>query len=189
MTFIPDLQKVPHGRETSFLDMAPVGGRHGYAAIPPSVTVYTIGWIGDVVESRGETPDECISILLDAYEAGHLFYDGTLGSHTCEVCPPSLPQRGYHHPFAWKGRQTHLYGHKHHLVWHGRSLFVCPALILHYIVDHQYRPPATFIDAVVRGRILTEDDCEFVPVDETGWENLERHMRRWIRGAARPKPF
>jgi hypothetical protein len=182
VTFIPALQQVPHGPTSPFFRMyGPGAGRRGYAAFPRSVTVHTIGWIDSAVESLGETPEECICTLLDAYQAGSIFSDGTFGSHTCGVCPRSLPQKGYYHPFVWKGRQTQLYGHGHYLVRHGRSIFVCPALILHYIVDHQYRPPDAFIDAVIRGRILTEADCEFVPDDETGLERVRRHIRRWLR--------
>ena len=134
--------------------LGPGGDRLGYAGFTPGLTAYAVGWIGDVVESTGETPSMCIGALLDAYEAGYLFSDGTLGSHTCEVCPPTLPQKGYDHPFTWNGRQTTLYGHGHYLVHHGNAIFVTPALVLHYIVNHQYRPPDVFIEAVIKGKIL-----------------------------------
>ncbi|HEY7028710.1 MAG TPA: hypothetical protein VH438_13940 [Gemmatimonadales bacterium] len=189
ITFIADFQTVPQGRDSLFFRMIdPVAIRSGYAAVVPSVTAYAIGWIGDAVASLGDTPDVCISTLLNAYEAHHIFSDETLGSHSCEVCPPTLPQRGYYHPFAWKGRQAKLYGHGHYLVRYGRSLFVSPALILHYIVDHQYRPPEAFIEAVVSGRILTKGDCEFIPDDETRWERLRRYMRRWLPLSAQGAP-
>jgi hypothetical protein len=35
---------------------------------------------------------------------------------------------------------------------------MAPALLPHYILDHGYRPPDEFLDAVAKGRILTEED-------------------------------
>ena len=190
MTFTADLETLPHGPDSLCFQMIdPVRHRRGHVAVPPGVTAYAIGWLGETVESLGETPEACIGTLLDAYVADRIFSDGLMGSHTCEVCPPTLPQRGYYHPFEWNGRQTELYGHGHHLVLHGRALFVCPALILHYIVDHHYRPPEAFIEAVANGVLLSEDDCEFVPEDETRLELLQRHIRRWQRGTVLPRPF
>ena len=159
MTLIPDLQPMMHGPASWFYQaMEPAPVYVGAGTLPSFATLYAIGWLGDRVESRGETPQECIGILLDAYEAGHRFSDGTMGAHTCEVCPPALPPRGVDYPFAWNGRRTTLYGHGHHLILHGDSLFMCPAMILHYIVHHQYRPPEVFLEAVVQGRILTLAD-------------------------------
>ncbi len=154
MAFIPDLE-VLRGPASAFYRISdPLPVWFDLAAAPPTATVYAIGWLGDTVDTRGNTPEECIGRLLQAYEAGHRFSDGLMGSHTCEICPPSVPQHGYHHPFDWNGRRTTLYGHGHHIVLHDHSVFICPALILHYIVDHQYRPPAVFIDAVLRGTFL-----------------------------------
>jgi hypothetical protein len=189
MTFIADFQVVPQGRGSEFFRMRDhLTFREGYAAIARGITAYAIGWLGDAVGSLGDTPEECISTLLDAYGAGHLFSDGSLGSHTCEVCPPALPQRGYYHPFTWNGRQRTLYGHGHYLVRYGTSIFICPALILHYIVDHRYRPPELFIEAVAGGRILTEGDCEFIPDDETRWESVRRTVRRLLRPSTQRAP-
>jgi hypothetical protein len=41
---------------------------------------------------------------------------------------------------------------------------MCPALILHYILDHEYKPPEEFIQAVEQGRFLRPDDLEFSEV-------------------------
>jgi hypothetical protein len=42
-------------------------------------------------------------------------------------------------------------------VEHEGRVYVCPALILHYILDHSYRPPDEFVQAVTQGRFLTRD--------------------------------
>ena len=35
---------------------------------------------------------------------------------------------------------------------------MAPALLLHYILGHQYRPPDEFLEAVTQGRFLSEND-------------------------------
>ena len=35
---------------------------------------------------------------------------------------------------------------------------MCPALILHYILDHGYRPPEEFLRALLQGAFLIGDD-------------------------------
>jgi hypothetical protein len=39
---------------------------------------------------------------------------------------------------------------------------MAPVLILHYILDHGYKPPDDFIEAVIAGKCLSMDDLEFV---------------------------
>lgn len=41
-----------------------------------------------------------------------------------------------------------FYSHRNLIVPDGSDFFVCPEMILHYIEDHQYRPPTRFQDAV-----------------------------------------
>jgi len=167
MTFIPDLQPVKHDSTNwVYPDPDPAPIYVGPGALPPFATLLPIGWLGNRVETRGETPEECIRILLDAYEAGHLFSDGSMGVHTCELCPPISLGSRVSCPVTWNGRQVSLYGHGHYLILHGDSLFICPALILHYILDHQYRPPREFLEAVVKGAILTRADRGLTESDE-----------------------
>jgi hypothetical protein len=51
------------------------------------------------------------------------------GFHTCEIC---LRERG-----------TGNFG-----VPAGRVLYVCPAMIAHYVSAHRYRPPREFLEAM-----------------------------------------
>lgn len=160
MTYYPDMQRVQDGPTDFDFRVVNVDGRLGHPGTPFDARRYAVGWIGNTIESRGETPEDCIRILFDAYEAGHRFRDGMMGAHMCEVCPSTSSRPSPLHPVAWKGRTLKLYGHGHHRVLHGRSLFICPSLILHYIVDHQYLPPAPFIDAVLHGTILVPAKVE-----------------------------
>jgi hypothetical protein len=40
---------------------------------------------------------------------------------------------------------------------------MAPALLLHYILGHQYRPPDEFVTAVIEGRFLVPEDLVFRP--------------------------
>ncbi len=51
----------------------------------------------------------------------------------------------------------------------GSAVYMCPVLILHYILDHKYLPPQEFITATVQGAFLTSNDfvaCPETSVDE-----------------------
>jgi hypothetical protein len=70
----------------------------------------------------------------------------------------------------WKDDSVEVYGHGHHLVRLGSIVYMAPRLVLHYIVEHRYRPPDEFVEAVVSGKFLKRDD---LIVDEAfnpfGW--------------------
>ena len=61
----------------------------------------------------------------------------------------------------WKGREREVVGHGHHLILSGKVVYVCPVLILHYILEHGYAPPEEFIAAVTEGTFVTlENELE-----------------------------
>lgn len=133
-----------------------------------------IGWLGDHVESTGETPESCIDKLARDYENGHVTINGAgMGFHVCELCSEEDhwrfytnlgidedgENRGLNHTelnTKWKGRTIKLYGRGHYLYKHGCIVYVAPALLLHYILVHKYRPPEPFVQAVEMGRLLTD---------------------------------
>ena len=80
--------------------------------------------------------------------------DGTRGWHTCTLCAVEMPK------VEWKGKMVDVPGHGHYLVRYDNAVYMAPALLLHYILDHHYRPPQIFIDAVLNGKFLATDDLE-----------------------------
>src|SRR5262249_18313334 len=114
----------------------------------------------------GKTPPLCLARLVDAHDRGLVFNDYSRGWHSCEVCV-----RADTHPYCevfWGGRTLELYGHGHFIVLANRPLlrrrvaYMFPALLLHYIVDHRYRPPDEFVSAVLDGEFLNEDNLRIV---------------------------
>jgi hypothetical protein len=100
-----------------------------------------------------------------AYESQHVLSDATLGWHDCEICR----HRDQRYPGGiigpvvhWRERDLRLYGHGQYLVRKENVVYMAPALLLHCILDHHYRPPDAFVEAVVVGSFLTADDLRFV---------------------------
>jgi hypothetical protein len=129
--------------------------------LPEGWSLFAVGWLGSSVPKLGQTPDACAEGLARAYDRGDRFTDGTAGWHDCEVCTTHEARYPDGQPgpiVVWRGQARKLYGHGHHLVQHGSSVFMCPVLILHYIIDHGYQPPVGFVTAVTEGRFLTPAD-------------------------------
>ena len=141
----------------------------GQGILPDGLSLFAVGWLGDRIPSKGVTPSECISRLWYAYKPEQILSDGTAGFHNCELCHGDhewYPDGKVGPVIRWGGQQLRLYGHGHLLLRFGQSVNVIPALILHYILDHGYKPPDVFIEAVCQGEFLGTNDLEWVE-DET----------------------
>jgi hypothetical protein len=168
---IPDLQEFPSAYPpTPYGCPLPIlrGGEFGSGLLPAGTVLCAVGWLGDQVPSSGDTREECINRLMLAYE--RILSEGTRGSHGCEICTT----KNQHAPggrigpvIHWRGRALQLYGHGHYLIRSLNVVYMAPALVLHYILEHHYRPPDEFVDAVVVGAFLTPEDLLFVPREAT----------------------
>lgn len=166
--FIPDLQEFPSAHPPTpyrFPLLINRGGEFGSGLLPAGTVLRAVGWLGDQVPSSGDTREECIDGLMLAYEGEKVVSDGTMGSHNCEICTT----KDQHYPggisgpvIHWRGRDLRLGGHGHYLIRSQNVVYMAPALVLHYILDHHYRPPDEFVEAVVVGAFLTLEDLVFV---------------------------
>ena len=103
--------------------------------------------------------------LMLAYESEWIISDASRGWHDCEICKTHeqrYPGGNIGPVVRWRGRDLRLYGHGHYLIRNESVVYIAPALLLHYILDHQYRPPGEFLEAVLIGSFLTLEDLEFV---------------------------
>lgn len=151
MVEFPDLHELPDGHPPS-----PYGNRlpvvkFGEGTLPPGLTVRAIGWIEKPGFPTGAIPDECIRALIDATPQT-IFADGTRGIHHCELCHEMRPS------VRWQRQEIPLVCTGHYLIQNGDIVYMAPALLLHYIIDHEYRPPEEFLKALVDGRFLTQQD-------------------------------
>lgn len=172
--FIPDLHQFPTGHPPSpdasalFITRGALSGR---GALPDGVLLRAIGWLGHTVPRTGDTPPKCIARLVDAHDRGLAFNDHTRGWHSCEICERLSGESHMCHTVPWADRNLQLYGHGHFIVLaksrllRPRVAYMFPALLLHYILGHQYRPPEEFVRAVLVGQFLCEGDLRIVDAE------------------------
>ena len=118
------------------------------------------------MKSKGPVAEDVVDVLLEAYKTKAVFTDGTAGWHDCEICPG--PEAWYSEGqvgpvISWRGQRIRLYGHGHHLLRHGFIVYMAPALILHYILAHGYRPPDEFLEATTGGEFLRPEHLIWEP--------------------------
>ncbi len=133
----------------------------GTGRLPEESTLLPVGWLGDSVPSSGSTDAKVIDRLLTAYREKALFSDGFDGFHDCELCPGPeawYPGGKVGPVVRWRDQEQRLFGHGHYLIRLDERVFMAPALLLHYILDHGYRPPDDFSQAVLSGAFLSPDD-------------------------------
>jgi hypothetical protein len=154
-----DLYRFPEGHPPSPYEH-PVRIRNvGEVYLPAELKLFAIGWIEESDFTTGDVPAEVIEILITEHPT-KIISDGTRGVHTCTLCNVLIPK------LKWKDKQVDVKGYGHYLVRYENSVYMAPALLLHYILDHHYRPPQAFIDAVINGKFLTADDLEIKRSDE-----------------------
>lgn len=109
-----------------------------------------IGWLSiGMPFDRGETSqafrDRLLEFCSDAFVV-HI----ARGFHQCEFC--NRPD--------WYSSQNNIYGEQAHWASIGdgeirvlgkTAVYAAPALVYHYVVEHDYKPPDEFIEAVLSG--------------------------------------
>ena len=146
-----DLYKFPEGHPPSPYDLPVNILNVGDVYLPDDLQLFAVGWIEEAGFTTGAVPDGCIEALIAAYPDKQI-PDGTRGWHTCTLCDEEMPE------VLWKGKTVEVSGYGHYLVHYGEAVYMAPALLLHYIIDHHYCPPQIFIDAVTKGKFLTTND-------------------------------
>jgi hypothetical protein len=148
-----DLYQFPEGHPPSPYDLPVRILNVGDVYLPAGLRLFAVGWIEEPGFTTDSVPEECIEALFTAYP-DKIIPDGTRGWHTCTFCEEDMPE------VEWKGKTIDLMGNGHYLVRYENSVYMAPALLLHYILNHHYRPPQVFIDAVMKGKFLTTGDLE-----------------------------
>jgi hypothetical protein len=147
----PDLHEFPKGHPPSPYGKPLLVVKVGDGVLPEDLTLRAVGWLERPGFPTGSVSKEIIDALVAALRGG-IFSDGYRGIHMCTLCSDAFPAP------KWRRRTIALKGHGHYLLLHERIVYMAPALLLHYILGHQYRPPDEFLEAVAHGRFLTEND-------------------------------
>jgi hypothetical protein len=148
-----DLYRFPEGHPPSPYERPVVVFNVGEVYLPAGLHLLAVGWIEEAGFATGAVPEEFLAALVAAYPA-KVVPDGTRGLHTCTLCHVIMPK------VEWKGKKIDVKGYGHFLIRYEKAVYMAPALVLHYVLDHNYRPPQIFIDAVAEGKFLTTADLE-----------------------------
>lgn len=159
---LPDLHEFPEGSLPS-----PYGLINPVRRLQPGLRLVAVGWLDGPIEfAKGPCDHEVVSKLLSLGEQ-FLIDEGTKGYHACYYCQPedfelederaarSARRRGSH---PWGNRPHSPVSKGHHLIRLGDVVYMCPALLPHYVVAHRYRPPDVFQQAVLTGSFLADGD-------------------------------
>ncbi|WP_217561224.1 hypothetical protein [Streptomyces sp. GbtcB6] len=103
----------------------------------------TVGWLeGDQEFTTGDVSADDLAILADI---GRLKQKKSRGYHYCTICTEKTDRYAESPRF---GTRYQLGSAEIRVVSDDGTLYVAPNLIIHYISDHGYLPPAEFISAV-----------------------------------------
>jgi hypothetical protein len=107
------------------------------------VTLTSIGWLeGDQPYTQGSVSSEVVQKLAAICATQHsIAY--FMGYHECSLCATNKTQ-------SWEGISSSLGNGNFVVRGAGETIYLFPNLILHYIRDHCYAPPAEFCEAVVQ---------------------------------------
>jgi hypothetical protein len=166
---IDDLTKIPENHPPSpYSFPVPLknGEIWGYGILPDKLPIFTIGWLGDFLPEEGEVDPICIDRLWQAFTEKQIIIDGTAGWHDCELCDGKddwYPDEKVGPVVEWRDEKARIRGYGHFLLSSGQKVYMTPTLILHYIIDHGYKPPLEFVEtAMGSGNILGMDDLKWI---------------------------
>lgn len=120
---------------------------------PSGLVSLNVGWLSSAEPfAKGETSlefkEKLFQFCLDEYVV-HI----ARGFHVCELCGDISSEQ-------WHSEGQSRYGEKTHWLNIGDGeirvigksvIYAAPTLIYHYVVEHQYKPPDEFMEAVLEG--------------------------------------
>jgi hypothetical protein len=148
-----DLHVFPKGHPPSPRKSGVLIVKVGSGFLPKGLRLCSVGWLEKPGFPTGVVSQKCIKALITAHPGG-IFSDGCRGIHGCTLCGRIMPK------VRWRNWTVHLKGHGHYLVRMDDMVYMAPELLLHYIRGHRYCPPQEFVDAVIHGTFLGEDDLD-----------------------------
>jgi hypothetical protein len=113
--------------------------------------VLNVGWLTNTQKfETGAVPEE-FKAKLFYHCLDRFLVNLTFGWHVCEIC--GVPDEKWLESY-FKSEQGEKYmneGNGEIRVIGKSAVYACPALIYHYVVEHQYKPPDEFVEAIFTG--------------------------------------
>jgi hypothetical protein len=128
----------------------------------PRRAAFNVGWLrtGHPFPTAEPDPTFVDALVRCAIRPARL----CMGIHPCDLCPAPLR---IHVPIEAAGRRIQI-GNGEIVVGTASRTFRAPTLVVHYVRDHAYRPPAEFIAAVLdrAPRVCVLPDAERASLDD-----------------------
>lgn len=135
-----------------FEDLTPYTYMRGEPTHPPTLNV---GWLASGHEfAKGEVPSPFVVRLQELLV--HARTRQTRGFHECELCADPHPPGSY---LDYNSANPRLSSAEIRAVGIDGVRFAAPTLVLHYITEHGYSPPESFIEAVLRCRHIAWENA------------------------------
>lgn len=134
----------------------------------------SIGWLDRLhLFPTGEVPQDFVTCLYElSFQATAL----TCGHHVCNLSGCTRRSGEGQIIIERDGRTLFLGNGEIHVPGRRGALYSAPTLVYHYVVDHRYKPPQPFIDAVLeQGRLYP---C-MLHRKEGGWFGAVEPPKRW----------
>jgi hypothetical protein len=134
---------------TYFKDLTPYEYFARHETLTPKPL--NIGWLSieapfETGFSSQEFKDKLLKFCLDEY-----IVLIARGFHACEFCGLSWEQWHNEQKDKYKNAHWASIGDGEIRVLGKSAIYAAPALIYHYVVEHKYKPPAEFIEAILVG--------------------------------------
>jgi hypothetical protein len=109
-----------------------------YVYLGSERNTFNVGWLDNAHPyPTGEVPELFVKRLFTCLT---ITVKPTLGAHRCDLCNGE----------SW-GEEIRVFGQ-------GEIVYAAPTMIYHYVVDHHYRPPEEFIQAVLDGPLADTEE-------------------------------
>lgn len=114
-----------------------------------------VGWLDAEHEFPTEEPSDAFVLALARLCRRSV--NRTRGYHRCQLCPPSHAESRPSPTRAKDGEEEFLLGDAEVRVRASNgAVYAAPNLIVHYVAEHKYRPPAALLGAVLDEASLPE---------------------------------
>ncbi|MEM6344805.1 MAG: tetratricopeptide repeat protein [Bacteroidota bacterium] len=145
----------------------------------PFHPILSIGWLGEEEEfNQGLVPIDFLKKLMEIVkDPSSNFVSFTRGFHD-NILPKEPDNKAYYQENIPDLLTQYPIGNGEMHFRLGELTYAAPAMIYEYIVENGYLPPKEFIEAVLKGRLLTKADWKVFEENREKVESLGPNMNR-----------
>jgi len=123
-----------------------------YQSLPANTYATAVGWLqAGHPFTVAATDAPFVSALFEgcrSHATGR-----TRGWHQCDLClAPDRATNGT--TVTYRGTSITVGDAEFHVTAKDGTRFVAPTLVIHYVIQHSYKPPDQFVEAVTRGAFV-----------------------------------